>query len=180
LTGTSGSITHTASALLSVTASGGGGSTQLFGNTGFETGSAAPWVTTSGVVSNSTSEPAHGGSWDAWVNGYGTAHTDTVSQQVSIPSGKAAATLSFNMHIDTAETGTTAHDKLVVQVTNTAGTVLATLYTYSNLNKNTGYSAHNLTMTPYIGQTVIVKFVGTEDASSQTSFVLDDVTLNVQ
>ncbi len=180
LTETSGSITHTASVLLSVTASGGGGPTQLLGNTGFETGTAAPWVTTSGVVSNSTSEPAHGGSWDAWMNGYGTAHTDTVSQQVSIPSGKASATLSFYMHIDTAETGTTAFDKLAVQVTNTAGTVLGTLYTYSNLNKNTGYSGRNLTMTPYIGQTVIVKFVGTEDASAQASFVLDDVTLNVQ
>jgi hypothetical protein len=44
----------------------------------------------------------------------------------------------------------------------------------------TGYSVHNLTMTAYIGQTVIVKFVGTEDASNQTSFVIDDVTLNVQ
>ena len=179
LTGTSGSVTHTASFLLSVTASG-GTSTQLLGNTGFETGSPAPWAASTGIVSNSTSEPAHGGSWDAWMNGYGTAHTDTVSQQVSIPSGKTSATLSFYMHIDTAETGTTAFDKLTVQVTNTAGTVLGTLNTYSNLNKNTGYSVHNLTMTPFIGQTVVVKFVGTEDSSAQTSFVLDDATLNVQ
>jgi hypothetical protein len=35
-------------------------------------------------------------------------------------------------------------------------------------------------MTPYIGQTVIVKFTGSEDSSLQTSFVLDDVTLTVQ
>jgi hypothetical protein len=179
VTGVAGSLSHTANVLLSVTASG-GGSTQLLGNTGFETGSATPWVASTGVVSNSTSEPAHGGSWDAWMNGYGTAHTDTLSQQVTIPSGKTSATLSFYMHIDTAETGTTAYDKLAVQVTDTAGTVLGTLYTYSNLNKNTGYSVHNLTMTPYIGQTVIVKFVGSENSSRQTSFVLDDVTLNVQ
>ena len=179
VTGNSGSLSHTTSVLLSVTASGGGAS-QLLGNTGFETGTAAPWVTSASVISNSTSEPAHAGSWDAWMNGYGTAHTDTLSQQVAIPSGKTSATLSFYMHIDTAETGTTAYDKLAVQVTNTAGTVLGTLYTYSNLNKNTGYSVHNLTMTSYIGQTVIVKFVGTEDASNQTSFVIDDVTLNVQ
>jgi hypothetical protein len=180
ITATSGALSHTTTVLLSVTASG-GGSSQLLGNTGFETGTAAPWVTTTGIVSNSTSEPPHAGSWDAWMNGYGSAHTDTVSQQVAIPSGKASATLSFYMHIDTAETSTTtAYDTLKVQVFNTSGTLLSTLYTYSNLNKNTGYSVHNLTMTPYIGQTVVVKFTGTEDASSQTSFVLDDATLTVQ
>jgi hypothetical protein len=67
-----------------------------------------------------------------------------------------------------------------VQVTNTAGTVLGTLHSYSNLNKVVGYSVHSLTMSPYIGQTVIVKFVGTEDSSNQTSFVFDDVNLKVQ
>jgi membrane-bound inhibitor of C-type lysozyme len=35
-------------------------------------------------------------------------------------------------------------------------------------------------MAAYIGKTVTVKFTGTEDVSLQTSFVLDDVTLNVQ
>ena len=84
---------------------------------------------------------------------------------MTIPSGKTSATLSFYLHIDIAETGKTVYDKLTVQVTNTAGTVLGTLGAYSNLNKNTGYSVHYLTMTSYIGQTVIVKFTGTEDAS---------------
>jgi hypothetical protein len=65
-------------------------------------------------------------------------------------------------------------------VYNTSGGLLGTLYTYSNLNANTGYSVHNLTMTPYIGQTVVIKFTGTEDSTKQTSFVVDDVTLNVQ
>ena len=31
-----------------------------------------------------------------------------------------------------------------------------------------------------LGQTVVIKFTGTEDVSLQTSFVLDDVTLTVQ
>ena len=158
-----------------------GGSSQLLGNTGFETGTAAPWTTSAGVVSNSTSEPTHAGSWDAWMNGYGSAHTDTVSQQVAIPAGKTSATLSFYLHIDTAETTTTsAYDTIKVQVYNTAGTLLGTLATYSNLNKVTGYAVHNLSMNAYIGQTVVVKFTGTEDASLQTSFVLDDATLTVQ
>ena len=162
--------------------SGGGGSTQLLGNTGFENGTAsAPWTLSSGVANNSTSEPPHAGSWDAWMNGYGRAHTDTGSQQVAIPAGKTSATLQYYLHVDTAETTTsTAYDTLKVQVLNTSGTVLATLSTYSNLNKNTGYAVHTNNLAPYIGQTVVIKFTGTEDSSLQTSFVLDDVTLTVQ
>ena len=40
-----------------------------------------------------------------------------------IPGGKTAATLQYYLHIDTAETGTTAYDKLNVQVFNTHITV---------------------------------------------------------
>ena len=39
---------------------------------------------------------------------------------------------------------------------------------------------HTANLAPYIGQTVVVKFTGTEDSTLQTSFVLDDVTLTVQ
>ena len=35
------------------------------------------------------------GSWKAWLDGYGTTHTDTLSQQVMIPSTTTSATLSF-------------------------------------------------------------------------------------
>uniref|UniRef100_UPI0004BFF373 putative Ig domain-containing protein n=1 Tax=Streptomyces sp. NRRL S-350 TaxID=1463902 RepID=UPI0004BFF373 len=65
-----------------VTGGGGGGCTpaQLLGNPGFETGSASPWTASSGVVDNSSGQAAHGGSWKAWMNGYGSAHTDSLSQ----------------------------------------------------------------------------------------------------
>jgi subtilase family serine protease len=161
---------------------GGGGGTQLLGNTGFENGTAsAPWTLSSGVANSSSSEPPHAGSWDAWMDGYGRSHTDTAQQTVTIPSGRTSATLQYYLHVDTAEgTTTTAYDTLKVQVTNTAGTVLATLATWSNLNHANGYAVHTANMTPYIGQTVVVKFTATEDYSLQTSFVLDDVTLTVQ
>jgi serine protease len=164
--------------------SGGGGGSQLIVNPGFETGVATPWSMSSGVLcSNSgcSGETAHGGSWFAWMDGYGSSHTDTVSQSVAIPSGKTSATLTFYLHIDTAETTTTtAYDKLSVQVLNSSGTVLKTLATYSNLNKGTGYAQKSFDLSAYIGQTVTIKFTGTEDSSLQTSFVLDDVNLNVQ
>jgi kumamolisin len=156
---------------------------QLIGNPGFENGSAnpAPWTTTAGVIDNSTGEAAHAGSWKAWMDGYGTTHTDTVRQTVSIPSTVTTATLTFWLHIDTAETTTTTQfDKLTVQVRNSAGTVLSTLATYSNLNKATGYSQKSFNLASFKGQTVQIFFTASEDSSLQTSFVVDDVNLNVQ
>ncbi|MFC5743731.1 PKD domain-containing protein [Dyella tabacisoli] len=164
----------------SVTVASSGGSTQLLGNTGFETGTATPWTATSGVVSNDSSESPHTGSWFAWLDGYGSTHTDTLSQQVVIPSGKTSATLSYYLHIDTAETSQTAADTLKVQVLSTSGSVLTTLATYSNVNAAAGYTQHTADLSAYIGKTVVIKFTGTENSSKQTSFVLDDVTLTVQ
>ncbi|GAC1621682.1 MAG: hypothetical protein NVS9B10_04800 [Nevskia sp.] len=174
-------IVNAAAALAAITG-GGGVQTQLLGNPGFENGTnSAPWTASTGVVSNSTAEPPHAGAWDAWMDGYGAAHTDTVSQSFTIPSGKTSATLAFYLHIDSAETTTTsAYDTLRVQVLNSAGTVLATLATYSNLNKASGYTLRSFSLNTYIGQTITLRFTGTEDASLQTSFVLDDATVTVQ
>jgi len=172
--------TATSSGTFTVT---GCGSSQLLGNPGFENGSTntAPWTTSSGVVDSSTGEAAHSGSWKAWMDGYGSAHTDSIVQTVSIPSGKTSATLTFWLHIDTAETTTTtAYDTLKVQIRNSSGTVLATLATYSNLNHNTGYTQKSFSLNSYIGQTIQVYLVGTEDSTLQTSFVVDDFALNVQ
>ncbi len=164
----------------SVTPVAGCTSSQLLGNPGFETGTAAPWTATTGVVSNNTTEPARTGSWKAWLDGYGTTHTDTLSQTVSLPTGCTNYKFNFYMHIDTAETSTTTkYDTLKLQALDTSGNVLANLYTYSNLNANTGYSLHTFTLTSYAGQTITLKFTGTEDSQKQTSFVLDDTSVNV-
>ena len=172
----SASFTWTISA-----ASGGCTAAQLLGNPGFETGTASPWTATSGVInSDTTDEPAHSGSYDAWLDGYGTTHTDTLAQKVTIPSTCTTATFSFWLHIDTAETTTTtAYDTLKVQVLNSSGTVLGTLATFSNLNHVTGYLQHSYSLASYIGQTISLKFTGAEDSSLQTSFVIDDNALNV-
>jgi uncharacterized protein (TIGR03437 family) len=154
---------------------------QLLGNPGFETGTAAPWVATAGVIDNSAGQAAHSGAWKAWLNGYGSTHTDSLYQDVTIPSTATSATLSFWMHIDTAETTTsTAYDTLKVQVRNTSNTVLTTLATYSNLNAAAGYVQKSFNVIAYKGQTIRVYFLGTEDSSLQTSFVIDDTALNVQ
>ena len=153
---------------------------QMLGNPGFETGSGTPWTATSSVISNSSSEPAHSGSWDAWLDGYGTTHTDTLAQTTSLPSGCGTYALSFWLHIDTAETSsTTAYDTLKVQVVNDSGNVLDTLATYSNLNAASGYVQRTFDLSSYQGQTITLKFTGAEDSTAQTSFVIDDTAVNV-
>ncbi|MGW9198457.1 M28 family peptidase [Micromonospora chersina] len=172
VTGT-GSVTRSAAYTLTVTGTGGCTGGQLVGNSSFESGS-APWTASSGVVTNSSSQAARTGSYKAWLDGYGSSHTDTLSQSVSIPAGCSSYTLSFWLHIDTAETTTgTAYDKLTVQVGST------TLATYSNLNAASGYAQRSFNLAAYAGQTVTLKWTGVEDASLQTSFVIDDVTLQV-
>jgi hypothetical protein len=149
---------------------------ELILNGGFESG-ATSWTQTSGVIGTFTGEPAHSGSYDAWMCGYGSAHTDYVYQQIAIPS-TATGTLTFWLHVDTAETTTTtAYDTMKVQVLNTSGTVLATLATYSNLNKGTGYTQKSLSLSAYKGQTIRLRFYAVEDSSLQTSFVVDDVSV---
>ncbi|WP_330284672.1 hydrolase [Streptomyces sp. NBC_00588] len=163
---------------------GGGGSDtctagQLLGNNGFESGGTT-WSASSGVITNSGDESARSGSYYAWLDGYGKATTDTLSQSVTIPSGCTTAALSFYLHIDTAETTTsTAYDTLKVQVVNGSGTVLGTLATYSNLNAASGYTRRSFSLAGYAGQTVTLKFTGTEGSMLQTSFVVDDTALDV-
>jgi hypothetical protein len=178
--GTGGGQTHSTTINLTVT-SGGGTTQQLLGNPGFENGSAnpAPWTVTAGVIDNSTFEAPHTGSWKAWLNGYGSVHTDSILQQVSIPSTASQTALSFWLHIDTAETTTTtAYDTLKVQLRNSSGAVLTTLATYSNLNAGAGYTQVSFDVSSYKGQTIQIFLVGTEDASLKTSFVVDDFALN--
>lgn len=178
VTGTGGSLTRTTTVTLTVT----GGTLQLIGNPGFENGSAnpAPWTATAGVIDSTASQPSHSGTWKAWLDGYGTTHTDTLLQTVTIPSTATSATLAFWLHIDTSETTTvTQFDILRVQIRNTSGTVLSTLGTFSNLNKAAGYTQRSFNVLPFAGQTVQIFLTATEDSSLQTSFVVDDFTLNV-
>lgn len=153
---------------------------QLIANGGFESGSAS-WSATSGVITNDAGMAARTGTYKAWLNGYGSSHTDTLYQQVAIPSGAASASLSFWLKVSSDETTTTqAYDTLKVQVRNTSGAVLGTLATYSNLNKGTSYVQRTFSLDAYKGQTVRIYFEGIEGSTVQTSFVIDDVTVNVQ
>jgi Zn-dependent metalloprotease len=151
----------------------GGCSGQKLANAGFESGTSG-WTASSGVIGqNGSDQPAHGGTYNAWLDGYGSAHTDSLAQSVSIPAG-CHATLTFYLHVDSAETTTTtAYDKLTV----TNGST--TLAGYSNLNKASGYVLKTVDVSSAAGGTLSLKFTGTEDSSLQTSFVIDDAAVTL-
>ena len=154
--------------------------TELLLNRGFESGN-VNWTATAGVITNSTGQTPRTGSWYAWLDGYGTTHTDSLFQDVAVPSTATSVTLSFWLKINTAETTTTtAFDTLRVQVRNTSNTVLSTLATYSNLNASAGYVQKTFDLTSFKGQTIRIYFLGTEDSSLQTSFVIDDTSCATQ
>ena len=153
---------------------------QLILNGGFESG-ASNWSASSGVITNDSSVSARTGSYKAWLNGYGSAHTDTLYQAVTIPAGASSASLSFWLKISSSETTTTqAYDTLKVQVRNSSGALLATLATYSNLNKGSSYVQRTFDLAAYKGQAVRIYFEGIEGSTVATSFIVDDVTLTVQ
>jgi hypothetical protein len=137
------------------------------------------WTASTGVIANSAST-ARTGNWRALLGGKGTTTTHTLYQQLTIPSTACAASLKFWLKITTAETTTsTQYDKLFVEVQNSSGTVLATLATYSNLNKGTAYVERSFDLSAYKGQTIRVNLKATEDFSLQTSFFVDDTSLTI-
>ena len=152
---------------------------QLLANPGFESGS-VNWIADTGVITNATGNAPRTGFWYAWLNGYGSANTDYLYQQVAIPSNATSARLVFNVKIETAETTTTAaYDKLTVTIRDANNNVLRTLATYSNLNRTAGYVQQSFDVLAYRGRTIRVRFEGREDSSLQTSFAIDDTALNV-
>jgi len=148
----------------------------LLGNPGFESG-ATTWTGTAGPITNNTGRPARSGSWKLWLGGNGSAGTETVNQTVTIPATATAATLSYWIRTDTAESGSTAYDTMRVQVVD--GSTATTLRSFSNVGTNATYTQYSHSLTAYRGKTVTIRFTMTEDSSLQTSFVVDDTALNV-
>ena len=145
---------------------------QQFANPGFEAGNVA-WTASDAVIAhNWQGEPSHSGDWLAWLDGFGTTHTDTLTQTVPVLSS-CTATLSFWLYVDTWETSTTfALDTMTVAVNG------VTKATYSNLNDNDAWTYVSIVLTG-VSDHATVTFTGTEDASWQTSFVIDDTGLTM-
>jgi hypothetical protein len=148
-------------------------------NPGFEDGD-ANWVASEGVITNDAREPAKTGKFKAWLGGTGKPHTDTLSQEITIPSDLHAASLAFSLHVTTEEEKPQAFDKLTVQLRRANGTIVTTLATFSNLDARPGFQLKSFDVTPFKGQKVRIFFSAKEDEGSTTSFVIDDVKLAIE
>ncbi|GAA2287355.1 M28 family peptidase [Streptomyces atrovirens] len=156
------------------TGDGGGGgdcdTTGVVANGGFESGT-SPWTGDTGTIGAHSGGSAHTGTRFAWLSGYGSTRTESISQSVTVPAGCTRAALDYWLHIDTDESGSTPYDRFTVKA---GGTTLATL---SNADAGSGYVRRSVDLSAYAGRTVTLTFTGSEDSSLQTSFVVDDVTL---
>lgn len=156
-----------------------GPGTELIVNGGFE-GSASPWVGSgTGYFYTANGANPHSGTGYAYF-GVNNSVTGQSYQTVSIPS-TATGTMSFWLNVTSSETTTTTqYDKLFIEVRNTAGTLLTTLGTYSNLNKvaaTNAYTQRSFSVAAYKGQTVRIQFRSTTDSSIATTFRVDDVSV---
>ncbi|MEU3078695.1 S8 family serine peptidase [Streptomyces laurentii] len=140
------------------------------------------WTAPAGVIGEHLGWPAHTGTRNAVMGGKGTNASASLSQRVSLPAGCARYSLDFWLGVDTDESSNGPWDTLKVQVLNADGTkVLKTVETYSNINgySATGYYQRSLDLADFAGQDVTLRFLYAEDYIWQTTFVLDDITVNV-
>ncbi|HKW77540.1 MAG TPA: hypothetical protein VJQ09_00495 [Candidatus Limnocylindria bacterium] len=158
--------------------------TQLISDGGFENGGQG-WTASDQVITKGGKKVAHSGTSYAWLGGYGKVHTDTLSQQVTLPSSATTITLVYWISIDTKE----KHSKGSTEITDVFDTLTlevrgsgqpAVLAQLSNVNAHGTYSRATADLSSYKGQTVTISFTAVEDKSLQTSFLLDDISIEVQ
>ncbi|MBI3653932.1 MAG: S8 family serine peptidase [Acidobacteria bacterium] len=154
----------------------GGCTGQLIVNGGFE-GSASPW-TLSGAVFSTGSFPHSGTGYTILGGGNNNSHTEF--QQITIPAG-CSKNLTLWLNVTSSETTTTTQfDKIFIEVRSTSGTLLATLATFSNLNKGTAgvyVQRGPFSLASFAGQTVRIQFRATTDGSLISTFRVDDVSV---
>jgi hypothetical protein len=158
------------------------GAQQLLVNGGFETGSITPWTASSGVLASSTSEhPAQAGNYLAWIDGYDEAHVDTLAQTVTIPANCVSAELTYWVEVNSTVTNTTeqAENNLVLEILNSSGTVEESTTVATAANNGTSYVEYSANLAAYVGQTITIKFIGTEVSGGNTQFLEDSNALNV-
>ena len=156
---------------------------QVVLNGDFEQG-AKIWNSDNAVVSkNYASDPrivVHGGTYMAWLCGNGSTFSDRMWQDVYVPSTATSATLAFWLKIVTDETGTAVKDTFTVKVMTPANATLGTLLTKSNVDGSSAYAQQVVDLMPYKGQVIRLMFTGVEDSSGASSFLLDDLAVNIQ
>lgn len=155
--------------------------TELIVNGGFESGGSS-WVMTGGAGVYTDSGYARSGTGFQWLGG-AVNEVDAAYQTVAIPANATSATLSFYYNIFSVE-DPAPFDTFTATVRNTSGTILATVVSKSNVDEDPGvgpayYHQQTFNLLPYAGQTIRIQFVSANDSINETSFLIDDVSVQV-
>src|ERR1700682_944344 len=193
-TGTGGGKTHGTNISLTVPTSGGGTTTDIISDGGFEgatvSGNSAPgWTATTSISGHNiilkNGAFPHAGTNLATLGGTNN-EADTLTQTVSIASGATAASLTFWTNIVTQETSTSTFDTLKMEIHNSSGTLLATPLTLGNTNSTSSNNTNGtyfqpaaIDLTAYAGQTIQILFRAACDFTLPTTFRIDDVSLRL-
>jgi hypothetical protein len=116
----------------------------------------------------------HAGRLGAYLAGVNDAD-DRLSQQIALPQG-ATIVLQGWWFLATAESAG-AFDTMTVALLRPDGTPLADLITVDNTAEVGIWDEILLDLTPYAGQTVVLRFAALTDASNISDFYLDDVSV---
>src|SRR5438132_1574441 len=156
--------------------------TELIVNGGFESGSTA-WAMSGGAGYSSSGGYARSGANFLFLGGLEN-ENDAAYQSITIPGSATSATLSFYYNIVSDEDTSAAYDTFTVTIRNTSGAVLATVGNWSNIDQdpapgNPYYHQTAFSLLPYAGQTIRIQFSSVNDDSFVTSFLVDDVSVQV-
>lgn len=159
---------------------GGGTTSQLLLNPGFEGGATSWQETSSGGFEIVATNNPHSGTRSAWLCGYNNC-SDAIFQAVTLPSSTTKVVLSFWLFISTNETSTTCFDHFFARLRTSSGSTISTVQ--SKCNSNVGWTQYTFdvtsTLSTFHGQAIQVYFGSTTDVSLTSSFFVDDVALNV-
>jgi N-acetyl-anhydromuramyl-L-alanine amidase AmpD len=197
-TSTTNSVTMAESnQTVSVTYSGSGSGTDLIIDGGFESATASGTVAPGWTVTPSPGSShwliikngpySHAGTTYGSLGGVDFTQYDWLLQTVAIPSNATAANLTGWINVTTQEpAGNTAYDVLWIAIYDQSGNPIATLRQLSNLdaplsNNTLGnyFQVGPFDLTAYKGTSVQVAFVALTDSSYPTTFLVDDVSLQV-
>jgi hypothetical protein len=165
---------NTASCSFAVTVS-------LISNGGFEAG-VSPWVQKqSGLINNSSAQPANSGAWKAQLLGTGATANHYVYQVPPFSSTPTTRTLRFYMKIISSEGTAVANDKMGARIFNSADKEILVLQLFSNVDQVTYANYQLVTLTipaQYAVQGNRIRFGGSENNNGlPTTFLIDDVSV---
>jgi Divergent InlB B-repeat domain/Bacterial Ig domain len=153
------------------------GQSELLINGGFEAGAAAPWVV-GGAGANITNNPAIARSG---VNSLSMGNVQGASQfayqTFTIPTIAIHAVLSYYWNVSSQDLQ--GVDELAAWLVGTNQNILATVDARNNFDADSDYHLTTYDLQSFIGQTVKIYFVATNDAfyGTQTGFHIDDVSV---